>query len=220
MRKQAKRAGRTSHTADALPRSTAGMEGTEVYAELVRFQDLTTSLECIPYQDGMTDACRDIIPQSAESQLGLARSHFLDAFADVEAEIIRFLNQAGQFKSGTPFGSRIEAFRKLEGISRIAKANHTKRDKVADEIAALRPVRADIVHSRMQVRLMDNTAYALFVNAQNRHESYPSCRILNLADLETITRKLSEYLMDLNNLGRVNPPSSPQPPLPGAAGDP
>lgn len=165
----------------------------------------------------MDNGHNDIIRQSAESQLASARSSFIDAFANVEAEIAALLCAGGQLKSTTPFQTRMDAFRKLEGISKIAKANHSLRDKLADDIIDMCRLRGDIVHSSMETCQIDGAICAKFINVHSRQESCPPCRLITLADFQKVTQKLRVILAGLKNLSKVNPASSPQPPSKAAA---
>ena len=164
-----------------------------------------------------------IVSQEAISNLELAaaRSAMLDAFGDLEARICKFLKDAKQAPKAQPLGAKVEAFKSLPSMPQIAKANMTKRDSLAEEIAALLPIRADVVHSRMTLHNIDGKQAAIFVNSQNRSDAYPPCRILTESDLCRITKEILHIVSELGNLGRVvNPASSPPPPSPGAAGAP
>lgn len=154
-------------------------------------------------------------------ELIVARSAMLDAFGDLEARICCFLKDAKQLPKSQPLRSKIEAFKSLPGMPQLAKANLAKRDTLADEISQLLPIRADVVHSRMTRHDIDGKQAAIFVNSQNRSDAYPPCRILTEGDMRRITKDVLRIVTELGNLGRVvNPASSPQPPSPGAKGDP
>jgi hypothetical protein len=153
-------------------------------------------------------------------ELVLARSDFLDAFAGLESAVCKVLRSAGQNPKGEPFSQRVKAFKSTEKTTLIAKQNHPKRDQIADEIAALLQLRADIVHSRMNLQTIDGELCACFINVQEAGTLYPPQRILKLEDLKKLGRMALRLEERIAQLGRVNPPSSPPPPLPGAAGGP
>ena len=80
-----------------------------------------------------------------------ARNDILDAFADLEARVAFILKRAGKLPpKGQCLGQRIEIFRTVKANSEIATANLVKRDTLANSISELLPVRADIVHSKME----------------------------------------------------------------------
>lgn len=158
--------------------------------------------------------------QTARAELVDARSQVLDAFSELEQTIARLLKRSEQKPHGPHFGARVEAFRKIEGIPEIAKANYPKRDRLADKICDLLPVRADIVHSCMKVYRIDAISTAHFINSQNANQSYPDGRLLTLDQLDEIAKAARLIVCEIAQLGRVIPPSSPHPPSPGATGDP
>jgi hypothetical protein len=150
----------------------------------------------------------------AETDVALARSELLDAFSDLEARISGLLKVGKADVKCQHLGAKVELFRKLQGIS------HPKRDQLAGTTADLLPLRADIVHSRMQIRTIDGTATGIFVNSQNQNEVHPLCRLLTAEDLRQFIRKLAQLTDELGKLGRVSPASSPPPPSPDAADGP
>lgn len=153
-------------------------------------------------------------------ELVLARSDFLDAFALLEEAVAKILRSTGLGIKGEPFSQRVKAFRAAEKTNLIAKQNHAKRDHIADEISALLQIRADIVHSRMQLQAIDGVVCASFVNVQDMGAPFPARRILALDDLKQLVRIATKLAERIGQLNRVNPPSSPPPPSPDAAGDP
>ena len=156
--------------------------------------------------------------QLGEFELKALRSEILDAFADLESLICSFLKDARLSSKASHFGARVEAFKMIEGITRIAKANYSKRDRLAEDIAGLLPIRADIVHSRMRICVIDGFPAAIFVNSQNKSEAFPPRRILTADELGTMCSKILHIVAELGTLQRVsNPASSPPPPSPAAA---
>lgn len=155
-----------------------------------------------------------------EVELYLLRNDFLDACADLETAVCRVLRSCGDARSTEPFGHRVQAFRKAEKTNLIAKANYGQRDQIADAIAALLPVRADIVHSAMKLSTVDGQAMALFTNARAASDDYPLVRMLKAADFRELIRRVASLTARTAGLGRISPASSPPPPLRDAAGDP
>ena len=165
----------------------------------------------------------DGIPQHRDLnavELYLLRSDFLDACANLEAAVCRILRSCGDARSTEPFGHRVQAFRKAEKTNLIAKANFGQRDQIADAIAELLPVRADIVHSAMKISLLDGQTTALFTNARTASDDYPVVRLLKAQDFRELIRRVANLTARTGTLGRVSPASSPPPPSPDAAGGP
>jgi hypothetical protein len=149
----------------------------------------------------------DLARQSAQVELAQARSDFLDSFADLEAKVAGFLRLAGKLVNGEPLSARIKGFRAIDGIAAIAKANNAKRDSIADQIAELLAIRADIVHSRLVTCIIDDIPTAKLINAQSRHEKYPSCRLLSQTDLQQLRKSVETLKTQMEELGRINPAS-------------
>jgi|GEM_PF-1983463 hypothetical protein len=158
--------------------------------------------------------------QTARAELVDLRSQVLDAFSELEQAIAQLLKAAGQKPNGSHLGAKVEKFREIDGIPQMAKANHSKRDRLADQICDLFPVRADIVHSQMRVCRVDGVATANFINSQNASQSYPEGRLLTVEALTQIVSDARKIVSDIAQLGRVTQPSSPPPPSPGEAGVP
>lgn len=147
----------------------------------------------------------------------LARNDFLDCFAELEAVIGRILKSCGQSVSNEPFGNRLKAFRLAEKTTLIAKANLAHRDHIADAIAELLPIRADVVHSTMRLATFDSRTVALFVNAQQAYSQCPQARIIDLSQLRALAREMRDLRKRVSELAkRANPTPSPSGPTPGA----
>ncbi|MBK9011755.1 hypothetical protein [Novosphingobium sp.] len=153
-------------------------------------------------------------------ELLLARSDFLDAFADLETAVLRVLRSCGTVPKGEPFSQRVKALKTAEKTTLIAKSNHAQRDQIADEIMALLQIRADIVHSRMSIRTIDGKLAAFFLNVQETGALFPACRILNHSELKQLSSMVTRLTERISALNRVNPASSPRPPSLGGAGVP
>ncbi|MDE2411567.1 MAG: hypothetical protein KGM18_07310 [Sphingomonadales bacterium] len=150
----------------------------------------------------------------------IARNDFIDAFADLEVAVCRVLRSTGQNPKSEPFGQRVKTFREAEKTHLIAKANYGARNQIADEIFAILPVRADIVHSRMNTHRIDGQLAAVLTNVQDAGAEFPTARILTLAQFKQLVSRITQFTQRIAALGKINPASLPQPPSPGAAGDP
>ena len=150
-----------------------------------------------------------------------ARNDILDAFADLETRIAFILKRAKNLPpKGQCLGQRLEIFRTVKANSEIAAANLARRDTLVNSIAELLPVRADIVHSRMKIHLIDGSPVGIFVNSHDANEKFPQNRLLTLAEMRCLVNSVQELTESLSKLSKPNPPSSPPPPSPGAAAGP
>ncbi len=127
----------------------------------------------------------------------------LDAFANLEAIVCKLLKAANnEPPKNQPFRPKLDEFAKITGISQIATANLHKLALLVAEIKDLLPVRADIVHSHMQISNIDGTPSAMFTNSQNACETYPSVRILTLRQLHEIEREVLKIVDRIKALNR------------------
>ena len=154
----------------------------------------------------------------------IARNGVLDAFSTLESEISRFIGGGGKAATrNLALGQKLEAFRKVKANPQAATANLPKVEKIADSIACILPIRADIVHSQMKLKNLDGTQVAVFANSVEATEPYPLVRILELKQLMSVGQTALMLTGRIKQLGQkegANPVSSLPPPLPGAAVDP
>ena len=158
----------------------------------------------------------DIEPSSvdreqAKATLVVARSEFIDAFAELEEVVSRILRSAGHAPKGEPFCQRIKTFRGLDKSPLIAKPNFGARNQLADAILALLPVRADIVHSRLDVRMIDGLAAAMLTNAHESGTEYPTCRVLTATQFHELTNRIVRYTQRIGALGKTKPETTTAP---------
>lgn len=150
--------------------------------------------------------------------LHIARSEFLDAFAELELVVLKILKSSGATAKGEPFSQKVKSFRSVNKTSLIAKANFPQRDILADDICTLLRIRADIVHSRMTICEINGVLAASFINVNEAGTPYPATRILDQSQLKQLTAEATRLVRRIGQLNKTNPASSPQPPSPDAAG--
>jgi hypothetical protein len=134
----------------------------------------------------------------AEQSFKIARSDILDAFAELESEVItllvRFNGDAGC--PTRPLAQKLESLAGLKPAPSLSKKRKAEIAAVIDEIKTLLGVRADIVHSRLQI-VPGPTPSALFPNAADANSPYPQARLMtreNMAGLEDQVRKIAGRL--------------------------
>ncbi|WP_296676163.1 hypothetical protein [Novosphingobium sp.] len=163
---------------------------------------------------------REFLAEStALIEFALARNDFLDHFADVEGAICKILQKNGTPQiNKEPFGNRLKAFREVQNTTLVAKCRISQRNQLADSLAKILPLRADIVHSRMHIAQLDGMPVALFVNSLLTHDPDAPARILSLQRIKQLSAKLVNHAKTLDLLRKpINPASSPPPPSPGVA---
>lgn len=138
----------------------------------------------------------------------LLRNDFLDAFSDLETEISKVLQSCGIGNSKEPFGQRLQKFRGVSKTTLIANTNYPKRDRLADKIGDILPIRADLIHSHMVVRTVNSEPSARFVNSQDAYARYPQGREMSLTDLQGLVASVSDLTLQIKELRRVANPAS------------
>lgn len=147
------------------------------------------------------------------------RSKCVDAFADVEQAVILILRICGAKVGGEPFGAKIQKLRDVAPSPKISRAAVAKMPEVIERCAEIANLRNDIVHSKLKIAILDDEHKACFVNLREDDKSSQTARIMSLAGLREVAGQMTALANDLRLL-IANPPSSPPPPSPGAAGDP
>ncbi|MFC3174447.1 hypothetical protein ACFOD9_09295 [Novosphingobium bradum] len=101
---------------------------------------------------------------SPENSLHLWRSRAIDAFASAEASIDLLLRKANLPSKGDLLSARIERLRKAKPSAGWPEERKNKLNQILVELAALLPLRNDIVHAPMIVRTDRDQAIACFAN--------------------------------------------------------
>jgi hypothetical protein len=61
-------------------------------------------------------------------------------------------------------------------------------------------VRADIVHARLKLVVVEGVNHALFLNTASDADLYPACRLLTLDHLRDLTRRVEELAGELEKV--------------------
>lgn len=142
------------------------------------------------------------------------RSEMLDCFADIEAAILAYLsdNRAKPICETAPLGHKIEAARKIPAGPQRSKELKAAADCELAKIAELLSVRADLVHSRMEIAVTTkNTIIAIFQNAKNSASDDRSASVFTLSQLQAFVTSLQAACRSLQQaLTKRNPAAPPR----------
>lgn len=156
-------------------------------------------------------------PQPGQAPFHRERSLLLDAFVDCEVEVNGILKKGGAKPGGEILGQRIAKLIAVPASSTYAKSHKARVDALLAELLELACVRADIVHARLDIVNVDGVACARFRNVRNAADPYAPVRLITLADLRALTRRVAQIAEDLREPAKpvpVSPASSPPQPLP------
>ena len=154
--------------------------------------------------------------------LSAARSHVLDAFADLEYSVIEALKamHLEPTCSGASLGQKLEKLAGLKPTSKLSKANAKIITDAAIKAQSLNEIRNDIVHSRMR-SIANHPEIAIYLNARTINQAYPTGRVMTVdqhAKLAAEVQAITNCLKSFRDVSQTvaNPPS-PLQPSPGAA---
>lgn len=133
------------------------------------------------------NAMTQIKPTAGKDAFHRERSQCIDAFAAIEACIAIILTQGGEKCSGEPLGAKLESLRKLKPNPRYSTEQKKIVDDVLTEISSLLPVRADVVHGRLELVLIDGANHVRFTNAVEAAKPFPVTRLLTFEQLRRLT---------------------------------
>ena len=121
------------------------------------------------------------------------RSEMLDCFADVEAAILNYIaeNGAKPICETAPLGHKIEAAKKIPAGPHRSKELKKKTDAELFRIAELLTIRADLVHSRMEIAITtSNSIVAIFRNAKNSASDDRAASVFTLPQFRELVTAL------------------------------
>ncbi len=154
------------------------------------------------------------------NQAHIWRSQMLDAFASLEANVVKLLAKSDKslVSETAPLGQRIEALKKLTLNPAPTKNCSAKLSKICLELSPYLGLRSDVVHAKLIVCQLDGVIHAKFCNTLNEEKPYSEVRFLSFNDFDAIckdVRRLSNQLQSI-----LNPPPSPLQPKQAATAGP
>jgi hypothetical protein len=142
------------------------------------------------------------------------RSDMLDSFADIEQTLMVYVAQTNQkgFCITAPLGHKIDAAKKVPAGPRRSKELKAKADAELSKLADLLPVRADMVHSRMELAITTSSQFlAIFKNANDVTSIHPDALVFNNNEFERFVAELRSLAKTLAKaLAAQNPQPKPK----------
>ena len=142
------------------------------------------------------------------------RSEMLDSFADIERTLLLYVlnnNQKG-FCVTAPLGHKIEAAKKVPAGPRRSKELKLKADAELSKLSDLLPLRADMVHSRMEVAVTTASNFiAIFRNTKDVASNHPEALVYDFNELQRFIFRVKALEKSLTKaLMAQNPPPKPK----------
>jgi hypothetical protein len=122
------------------------------------------------------------------------RSDMLDSFAGIEKMLLVYIEQniPKNFCASAPLGHKIEAAKKVPAGPHRSKELKTTADGELSKLAELLPLRADIVHSRMEIAITTSSQFiAIFKNAKDLRNDHPEALVFKNNDLRNFVLKVT-----------------------------
>jgi len=107
---------------------------------------------------------------SSEQSLHLWRSRVIDGFARAESAIDQLLRRGNLPAKGDLLSAKVERLRKVKSPPGWSDERKGKLDLALVELAVLLPLRNDLVHAPMVVRMDGEHAVACFANPNSHCE--------------------------------------------------
>ena len=154
-----------------------------------------------------------------ELDLGMAafyrsRSEMLDSFADIEQALLAYVLKSDQkgFCITAPLGHKIEAAKKIPAGPRRSKDLKVQADNELSNLMELLPLRADIVHSRMEIAVTTAGKFiAIFQNSKDVTTHHPEALVFSHDELQRLVSKVIALQRSLTKaLAAENPQPKPK----------
>jgi hypothetical protein len=141
-----------------------------------------------------------------------ARSDWLNAFADLEAQIMSCANRLGAECSSpkAPLSQRLKDLGSVEASPKFSKDDMKKLKPLLESCEGLLALRATIVHARLCLGDREGSPAALFQNAFDVALSNPIYVVLTVPDFQASTSRITKLAVAYGKIG-INPSSPPRP---------
>ncbi len=142
------------------------------------------------------------------------RSEMLDSFAGIEQTLLTYVRKHNQksFCITAPLGHKIEAAKKVPAGPRRSKELKAKADNELSKLAELLPLRADMVHSRMEIAVTTSSQFlAIFKNAKDVSTLHPEALVFDNNELKNFVLRVTALEKSLaKSLTAQNPQPKPK----------
>ena len=147
--------------------------------------------------------------ERTEEAFHVARSRVVDAFGEVEREILALLQSTDAKLLKAPMSQKIAALRKVEPSPRYARKRRDAVHASLDELALLLARRAEIAHSVMQIVhiIGEPELRAGFHNPATQAQRGECMLLYRVQDLVDLSRDVRALARELS--GPLTPASSP-----------
>jgi predicted ATP-binding protein involved in virulence len=143
------------------------------------------------------------------------RSEMLDGFAEIEASILVYLstNNLKNICETAPLGHKVAAAMKIPAGPQRSKELKTKADTELAQLKTLLELRADMVHSRMEIAVtIHDKLIAIFKNAKTAAHDDHGASVFDLSELSKFVALIQARCHSLNTaLTARNPATVPKP---------
>lgn len=136
-------------------------------------------------------------PSPGKDAFHRQRSKLIDAFADVEEGVMRLLDQTGSKRGAEPLKQKLAIVLKAKAGPAYSSTRKTQVDEAIKAIDTLLELRADLVHARLAVTMIDVEMHACFVNARETGIIGRKARIMTLVEMRTITTQVEALALRL-----------------------
>lgn len=117
----------------------------------------------------------------------------------LEQSVIELLQQAAQPIGADSFGKRLALAGKIPASPKFSKARIARLQGLFQRCEELIPLRNDIVHSTLQIAVVDGQANACFINTRQRGAHIRDARLITLEGLQEISNKVEKLAAELIN---------------------
>ena len=140
------------------------------------------------------------------------RSELLDCFADIETAILFYVTENCEkpICETAPLGHKIEAALKIKAGPKRSKSLKATADLELKKIAQLLSLRADLVHSRMELAITTkNNIVAIFQNVKNAKSIDRQALVFDLPQLREFVASINRSSISLSEAltARNRPPN-------------
>ena len=150
----------------------------------------------------------DLRPDAAESELALARSRCIDAFARLECRVALAARRLELPISRDCLGRRVAALAEAKPSPALSKANVPELSKWVTSTESLIAQRASLVHSAMELGNYSGKWKASFANVVDIFNENPVALLMTVEDLQRLRQAVLDQTARLGELIKGMPPLS------------
>ena len=121
----------------------------------------------------------------------------MDAFASAEEAVCALLDLAGAQRGAELFKQKIAILKSAKATPNFSKARKQELEPLLGRLEALLPLRADLVHARLNVAVFGEEVRACFANARQIRGASQIMRTFTLEGLRSLTRDVNEIVAAL-----------------------